>query len=102
MKVTFSVQARVCWQNLSILQELVHLRVEVVQRALQEHFLVPTVSFASFANRFAGLPEGAALMPWCIGLAACFRSEKTPLAYSSSTKISLPNTRKSGLANNYI
>lgn len=90
------------WQNLSILQELVRLRVEVVQRGLQEHFLVPTVLFASSANRLAGLPKGAALMPWCIGLAARFRSEKTPLAYSSSTKISLPNTRKSGLANNYI
>ena len=86
----------------SILQELVGLRMEVVERGLEEHFLVPTVPFTSFANRLAGLPEGAALMPWCIGLAAHFKSEKTLLASSSSTQISLPNTRKSGLANNYI
>ena len=61
-----------------------------------------TVPFAPFANRLAALPGGAALMPRCIGIAAHFKSEKTQLAYSNSTKISLPNTRKSRLANNYI
>lgn len=45
------------WQDLSILQELVRLRVEVVQRGL-EHFLVPTVLLLLFANRLAGLPGG--------------------------------------------
>lgn len=91
-----------CWENLSILQKPVGLRVEVVERGLEEHFLVLTVPFTSFENRLAGLPEGAALMPWCIGLTARFKSEKTLLASSSSTKISLPNTRKWGFANNYI
>lgn len=45
-----------------------------------------TLPFAPFANRLAGCPGGAALMPRCIGLAAHFKNEKTQLAYSSSTK----------------
>lgn len=65
-------------------------------------FLVLTVTFASFANKLAGCPAGAALMLWCIGLTAHFKNENTQLAYSTSTKISPPSLRKSRLANNYI
>lgn len=67
-----------------ILLELVCMGMKGGGEGRRSIFLVLTVPFAP-ANRLAGCPGGAALMPWCSGLAAHFKNEKSQLAYSSST-----------------
>lgn len=59
----------------------------------EEHFPGADSAFAPFANKLASCPGGAALKPWCIGLAAHLKNEKTQLAYSSSINRLVHQTR---------